>query len=48
MQHESDVPVSEDDADAEQQKLRMSLVDDPNRYIRAAARKEIAWPGPVA
>jgi hypothetical protein len=33
-----------DDSDAEQKRLRMSLVDDPNRYVRAAARKEIAWP----
>lgn len=32
-----------DDADPKQRELRETLVDDPNRYVRAAARKEIAW-----
>ncbi len=33
-----------DDTDPEQQEWREILRNDPNRYVRAAARKEITWP----
>jgi hypothetical protein len=36
-----------DDAVPEQRALRETLVDDPNRYVRAAARREIVWPNPA-
>ncbi|MGC4043628.1 MAG: hypothetical protein QM758_07460 [Armatimonas sp.] len=33
-----------DDAESEQDYCREQLCNDPNRYVRAAARKEISWP----
>lgn len=33
-----------DDRSPDQKELRTLLLDDPNRYVRAAARKEIVWP----
>lgn len=33
-----------DDTVPEQARLRQQLENDPNRYVRAAARKEIIWP----
>ncbi|MGC4043627.1 MAG: hypothetical protein QM758_07455 [Armatimonas sp.] len=33
-----------DDADPEHDEWREILCNDPNRYVRAAARREIAWP----